>query len=95
VAHARIGFYRDAIEATMAAGDWDRVLAYARALEAFVSDEPLSWARLVASRAYVLREVALGLAGSERVHRLTALREQVLAAGWNSALPEIDVQLRQ
>ena len=95
VAHARIGFYRDAIEATMAAGNWDRALAYARALEAFINEEPLSWAQLVASRAYVLREVALGLAGSAGVHRLTALREKVLAAGWNSALPEIDAQLVQ
>jgi tetratricopeptide (TPR) repeat protein len=93
VAHARIGFYRDAIEATIAAGDWDRALVYARALEAFVGDEPLAWAQLVVSRAYVLRDVALGLACPARVHRLTTLREQVLAAGWNSALPEIDAEL--
>jgi class 3 adenylate cyclase/tetratricopeptide (TPR) repeat protein len=93
LAHARIMFYRDAIEATIAARDWDRTLAYAQALEALVQDEPLRWAQLVAARAYVLRDAALELAGSALVQRLAMLREQVLSAGWKSALQEIDAQL--
>jgi len=93
LAHARVMFYRDAIEATIAARDWDRTLAYADALESFVHDEPLPWAKLVASRAHILSEMAVGVAGPERSRRLAVLREQILSAGWNSALREIDAQL--
>ena len=48
----------------MAAGTWDRALAYARALEAFINEEPLSRAQLVASRAYVLVTGELALSGA-------------------------------
>jgi len=94
LAHARIMFYREAIEATIAARDWGRTSAYADALESFMHDEPLPWAQLVASRAHILSEVAVA-AGSERLRRLARLREQVSGAGWNSALKEIDAQLVQ
>jgi len=58
-----------------------------------VHDEPLPWAKLVASRAHILSEMAVGVAGPERSRRLAVLREQILSAGWNSALREIDAQL--
>ena len=90
LAHAPLGFYRDAIEATLAVGDWERTLRYAAALEEFVSAEPLPWALLVVARARALRDAATGADRQEVAWRLSRLREEVVAAGWGSALPAID-----
>lgn len=93
LAHATLGFYNDAIEASIAAHDWDRTSRYANELGSFVWDEPLHWAELIVSRAEILKEVALNEGSREPLLRLQALREQVVAAGWASALAEIDARL--
>lgn len=93
LAHAALMFYREAIEASIAASDWDRTSRYASELGSFVRDEPLHWADLIVSRAKILKEVALNPGSREPLLRLQALREQVVAAGWASALVEIDSRL--
>ncbi|RZL85953.1 MAG: adenylate/guanylate cyclase domain-containing protein [Variovorax sp.] len=93
LAHAHLGFYRDAIEATIEAGDWEETLRYANALEEFVRAQPLPWAQLVAARARCLSDVAVDACGQEALNRLRQLREEVVATGWGSALAAIDTRL--
>jgi len=90
LAHAHLGFYRDAIEASIAADEWEQTLRYACALESFVRAEPLPWALLIAARARALRDAAFDARGLRSSGRLQRLREDVVAAGWGSALPAID-----
>jgi tetratricopeptide (TPR) repeat protein len=93
LAHATLSFYREAIEASIAAHDWDRTSRYASELESFFRNEPLHWAKLIVLRAEGLKEAALHEGSREPLRRLEALREQVVAAGWASALVEIDARL--
>ncbi|MCL5777199.1 AAA family ATPase [Limibaculum sp. FT325] len=43
VSHNSLWFHRDAIEATLLAGDWDAAQRHAAALEAYTAAEPLGW----------------------------------------------------
>ena len=93
VAHARIMFYRDAIEATLEDRDWDEALRHADALEEFVRPEPLLYAGLVVARARIL--TALGQRGAEPaiLAELNSLRAQVARPGSRGLLPRIDAAL--
>ena len=90
LAHAPLLFYRDAIEATIAAGDWDQTLGYVAALEEFVRAEPLPWALLIVARARALTDAATGADHRQAMGRLRQLREEVAAAGWGCALAAVD-----
>ena len=43
ISHSHIWFYRDAIEASLAAGAWSEAERYANVLEQFTSAEPMPW----------------------------------------------------
>ena len=51
LAHNHLWFYRDAIEASLAAHEWATALSYAGALEQVCQVEPLPWVELVVERA--------------------------------------------
>ena len=51
LAHNHLWFYRDAIESTLAAGEWQAALDHASALEQAFQVEPLPWVALVVERA--------------------------------------------
>jgi tetratricopeptide (TPR) repeat protein len=84
VGHNHLWFYRDAIEALLAAGDPDGALGYVIALEDYARAEPLSWSDLFAARgralAAALRGGAHGGVRDELVRIRTALRETGLEA---------------
>jgi class 3 adenylate cyclase/tetratricopeptide (TPR) repeat protein len=90
VGHCHLWFYWNAIDATLAAGEWDMAVRYAGALEGYVRGEPLPWASLLASRARAL--AAFGLQGPTEatLSELRQLRDQALHAGLGSLLPAID-----
>jgi tetratricopeptide (TPR) repeat protein len=90
LAHCHFWFYRDAIEATLSAGEWPQAMRYADALEAFVRAEPLPWAALVVERARALAGVAQSSGDASAVARLVQVREAVAAAGFGWALAGID-----
>jgi class 3 adenylate cyclase/tetratricopeptide (TPR) repeat protein len=94
VAHNHLWFYKDAIETCVDAGDWDPVLRYADALEAFVSAEPLPWALLVVERGRALERLARGADRPAALHSLKGVRDSVAASGANWALEAIDVALQ-
>ena len=94
VAHNHLWFHRDAIEVCVDSGDWDAVLRYANALEAFVSAEPLPWAVLVVERGRALECLARGTDRPAALLRLKELRRAIAANGSNWALAAIDRALQ-
>jgi class 3 adenylate cyclase/tetratricopeptide (TPR) repeat protein len=93
LAHARLMYYRDAIEVALEDESWGEVLRYAGALEEFTRPEPLRFAELVVARARALVALGRGEAGSELVAELTALRGRLVYAGIGGLVPRIDAAL--
>ena len=91
VAHNHFRFYRDTIDATLRAGDWDEAERLADALEAFAAPEPLPWTDF-----YVARGRALGGLGPRRAERCDRAELERLAgeaqraAGLLLALPALE-----
>ena len=93
MAHSHLWFYRDAIEATLAAGEWADAMRYADALEAFVRAEPLPWVGLIVERSRALAGVAQARGDQAALARLWQVRDAVVAAGVGWALAGIDEAL--
>ena len=94
LAHNHLWFYKDAIETCVDAGDWDAVLRYADALDAFVRAEPLPWATLVAERGRALERLARGTDRPAALHHLKEMRNSIAASGANWAFEAIDLALQ-
>ncbi|HXA69594.1 MAG TPA: hypothetical protein VNW24_04035, partial [Stellaceae bacterium] len=93
VGHNHLWFYRDAIEAMLAAGDAVGALRYAAALEAYTSSEPLPWSQL-----FVTRGRALAAALQSRSHdatrrELSEVRAALLDTGLTAFLPTVEAAL--
>ena len=93
LAHGHLWFYRDAMEAGIAAAEWPLAARYADALEAWVAAEPLPWVTLIVARCRALMACALDADRSAARQRLAALRPAVVAADMGWALREIDTAL--
>ncbi len=93
VSHCQLWFYWHAIDATLAAGEWDAAVRYADALEEYVRSKPLPWASLLAARGRALASVGMHGATDPALNELRRLREQASQAGLGSALPAIDAVL--
>ena len=93
LAHGRLWFYRDAIEAEVAAADWPLAARFADALETCVAAEALPWADLVVERCRALMACALDADRTTARTRLAAVRRAVAAADMGWALREIDTAL--
>ncbi|PWT76026.1 MAG: adenylate/guanylate cyclase domain-containing protein [Proteobacteria bacterium] len=93
VSHCHLFFYRDAIDATLRAGDWSEALRYGSALETFVQPEPLPWARLIVARCRLLAAFGSDGPHDRIVRELQQLREHVSSVNLGSALPGIDAAL--
>jgi class 3 adenylate cyclase/tetratricopeptide (TPR) repeat protein len=93
LAHARLMFYRDAIDAALVDGLDDEALHCADELEAFASVEPLAVATLGAARARAL--VALRRAGPSAllVSELERLASELRRVGMGAMARGIDVAL--
>lgn len=93
VSHCHLWFYWNAIDATLAAEEWDAALHYAAALEEYVRDEPLPWAGLIAGRGRALATMRMQGPSGPALSELRRLREQASQAGLGSVLPAIDAVL--
>ena len=93
VGHCYYWFYRDALDASLAGGDWDEAERYSAALESYSRVEPLPWGELMAARARVLAAVGRHGLDAARREELEQLRNQAGQAGLRSALPAIDAAL--
>jgi len=93
VSHCHLWFYRDAMDATLAASEWAAALHFANALEAYVREEPLPWATLFVARTRALVAAGRDGADSSTAAELQRLHEEARRAHLGSALPAIDAAL--
>jgi class 3 adenylate cyclase/tetratricopeptide (TPR) repeat protein len=94
-AHAVLRFYVNAIEATIAAHDWNATRKYADALETYTHAESLPWARLLIDRARAVADLNAGVARTEALIRLEQVRRQTAEAGLGAALEVVDATLEK
>lgn len=90
LAHSHLWFYRDAIEASLAARETGAALDYAGKLETQFRSEPLPWIELMVERARAIAaamESGVDVAAKERLARV---RASAIAAGNGWALSGID-----
>jgi class 3 adenylate cyclase/tetratricopeptide (TPR) repeat protein len=93
VGHNHLWFYRDAIEAQLAAGDVASALQYVHALEDYTRAEPLPWAEIFAVRGRALcAAIRDGVTDSIR-RELERVRDTLGKAGLAAFLPPIQAVL--
>ncbi|MBV9756917.1 MAG: AAA family ATPase [Alphaproteobacteria bacterium] len=92
VGHNHLWFYRDAIEAMLAAGDGAGALRYVAALEDYTRAEPLPWSDLFARRGRALAAALVGDVEGVR-EALDCVRAALAGAGLHAFLPAIDAAL--
>jgi hypothetical protein len=89
VSHGYLQFYQAAIETSLASQDWEEVLRYADALEAYTAEEPLAWADFVVARARALADWGQGVRSPEVLAEISRLRGLAQERGLRSlSLPE-------
>lgn len=93
VGHNHLWSYRDAIEASLAAGAWDEALRYAGALKDYTREEPLEWSDFWIAWGVALAGHGRRPADGSRRTELTRLREEALRVGMGSALPRLEQAL--
>ena len=89
-AHCHFWYRREAIDAALLHGDWDRALREAAALEAFTRAEPVPWIDFHVARARVL---AAAGRGHPDPAALAACRARAVALHLPGALPALDAAL--
>jgi len=93
VSHNHFHFYDNAIDVSLAAGDWHAAERYCAKLEAYASPEPLPWTDFVVARARALARFGRGERGAEVAATLARLRAEAAAAEINCALPALESAL--
>jgi hypothetical protein len=93
--HNYLFFYRDAIDASLAAGAWDEAERYAAALKDYTRPEPLPWADFAIARGRALAKWGRGQRQADaaaELHRIAAEAERV---GLRAGLPALHQALAQ
>ncbi len=78
-------FYREAMDATLAAGELETTLFYAQALEDYIQVEPFPWARFLIERARVLVRFRGGDRDPETRAAIARLIQEAKTAGLHKA----------
>jgi class 3 adenylate cyclase/tetratricopeptide (TPR) repeat protein len=93
VGHNHLWFYRDAIEALLAADDAAGAMKYVEALESYTQAEPLPWSEAFAARGRALAAVRRAGLDDARRADLLCVRATLEGAGLKAFLPAIDAAL--
>jgi hypothetical protein len=91
--HNHLWFYRDAIEAMLAAADAPRALRYADMLEAYTRSEKLPWSELFVARGRALVRARQDGAGDDARRDLVRIRAALVDAGLRAFLAPVDAML--
>lgn len=91
--HNYFRFYRNAIEASLVAGEWDVARRYADALEAYALAEPTPWSDYHINRARALADLGDG-DRDDATSRLTALRDQAKLVSLLGSVHQIEEALQ-
>jgi hypothetical protein len=93
LAHNYLWFYRDAMEACLAARNWSCALHHAALLERMFQIEHLPWVKLMVERARAIAAAAESGNDAAAKARLRTVRATAVAAGNGWALTGIDQAL--
>jgi len=93
VGHNHLWFYRDAIEAMLAARDAPGALRYIGLLEPYTRAEPLPWAEFFAARGRALLPVLEGRIDETARGQLARVRAGLLDAGLRAFLTPVEAAL--
>jgi tetratricopeptide (TPR) repeat protein len=93
VSHNHFHFYANAIDATLAAAQWDAASRYCAKLEAYAATEPLPWTEFTIARGEALVSHGRGDRSAELADLLGRLRAQAAQAEINNALPALDTAI--
>jgi class 3 adenylate cyclase/tetratricopeptide (TPR) repeat protein len=85
--HSRIRFFRDAMEVTLAAGEWDDAERYAQRLEELTEEEPLAYCNLFIGRARALAAFGRGERNGSIIEELQRLCSEAERVGLVAAVP--------
>ena len=90
VGHNHLWFYRDAIEAMLMAGDAAGALRYCDMLKGYTRAEPLPWSQLFAARGRALARALQGSTNGAARDELARVRAELLHAGFQAFLSQLD-----
>jgi tetratricopeptide (TPR) repeat protein len=93
VSHNQLWFYRFAMDALLGAGEWERVEAYADALDEFTRAEPLPWSDYYIARGRALAAFGRGDRDEATIRELERLRDETKRIGFKAALPALEQAL--
>ena len=93
VAHNHFWFYRDAIEALLAAADPNGAMRHVAALEDYARAEPLPWSSLFAARGRCLANAARGEIDDPLLDQLKRIRAELMRSGFKPFLGAVDAVL--
>ena len=90
LAHVVLWFYRDALEASLNAGDRDEAERYATALEDYTRPEPLPWSDFFIRRGRALAAIGRDRQGESILSELKSLRDEARGFELVTALPALE-----
>jgi tetratricopeptide (TPR) repeat protein len=93
VGHNHLWFYRDAIEAMLAAADAPRALRYADMLEAYTRSEKLPWSELFVARGRALVRARQDDADDDARRDLERIRAALVDAGLRAFMAPVDAMM--
>jgi ATP/maltotriose-dependent transcriptional regulator MalT len=93
VAHNHFRFYRDAIDASLQAGEWDEAERLVAVLEDFTRPEPLPWTEFYIARGRALAAWGRGQRGDAAKAGLERLAGEARRTGLQLALPALEAAL--
>lgn len=93
--HARIRFFREAMEAVLDAEDWDEVERYARQFDEVTREEPLAYCDFFIARARALAACGRGSCDHATIRVLQELRSEAKRVGLLTAVPLLNDALSQ
>ena len=94
LAHNFLWFYRDGMEASLSAADWDRADRYADALDRYTRPEPLPWADFFVARGRALAARGRGHCTAEIDEAMRSLRDEAARLGLHAPLVKLEAVLR-
>jgi len=95
VGHNYFHFYRDAMEASLRAGEWGEVARFADALATYTRADPMDWSDFYIARARVLEKIGRGDADDGVVAELDRLENIIRQARLDPARRALDVARAQ
>ncbi|NIM27597.1 MAG: tetratricopeptide repeat protein [Gammaproteobacteria bacterium] len=93
VSHNYLWFYRFGMDALISACEWQRVEAYADALEDYTRAEPLPWSDFFIDRGRALAAFGQGSRAPATIKKLEDLRDQAHRDGFRATLPALEEAL--